>query len=321
MQRYCVRAVRTGRATGVLTMAKKWTSGDIPSQRGKLAVVTGANRGLGLEISSALAAAGARVVMACRDISRAQSALDAVKCRAPQAEVELLAVDLASLDSIRIFSKAFASRYDKIDILCNNASAIMVPMQKTRDGFEMHIGVNHLGHFALTGRLLPQLLAAPAARIVNTSSMAHRLTPGLDLNDLHFAHAPYKEMDAYGRSKLATLLFTFELDRRLKKAGKPALATVSHPGYAATNPDLGGFFMRLMTRLMAQPPAMGALPALYAATAPDVCGGDYYGPGGFKELGGHPVKVDCRSEARDEKLAAQLWALSEQLTGVSYAAL
>ena len=302
-------------------MASKWTRENMPSLRGKRAVVTGANRGLGLEISCALAAAGASVVMACRDAQRAQAALEQVRQRVPQAQVELMALDLASLASIRDFADRFAAQSPRLDILCNNASAIMVPLQKTRDGFEMHIGVNHLGHFALTGLLLPQLLSAPASRIVNTSSMAHRLTPGLDLSDLHFTKTPYKEMDAYGRSKLATLLFTFELDRRLRQAGKSTLATVSHPGYTATNTDLGGFFMRLMTRLMAQAPAIGALPALYAATAPGVQGGDYYGPGGFKELSGYPVKVDCRPEARDPALAARLWASSEQLTGVSYTSL
>lgn len=302
-------------------MAGKWTQKDIPSQRGKLAIVTGANRGLGLEISCALATAGARVFMACRDAARAQDALAVVQKRAPGADVEAMTLNLASLESIRAFAQQFSARHGTLDLLCNNASAIMVPQQKTADGFEMHIGVNHLGHFALTGLLLPQLLAAPAARVVNTSSMAHRLTPGLDLGDLHLARTPYKEMDAYGRSKLATLLFTFELNRRLNAAGKTAIAVVTHPGYAATNPDIGGFFMRLMTRLMAQAPAMGALPALYAATTPGVRGGDYIGPGGFKELGGYPVKVDCRKEARDPVLARQLWSLSEQSTGVSYAGL
>ena len=301
-----------------MSAAQKWTAADIPSQAGKVALVTGANRGLGLEITSALAAAGATVVMACRDATRAQAGVDEVRRRAPQGRVEVMPLDLAQLASVRSFAAQFSNRFPRLDILCNNASAILVPLQRTRDGFETHIGTNHLGHFALTGQLLPRLQAAPAARIVNTSSLAHTMTPGMDLDDLHFERKPYKDMDAYSKSKLAALLFTFELDRRLKKAGLPIAAAAAHPGYAATNMDLGGFFMRLSTKLFAQPAAMGALPALYAATAPGVAGGEYYGPGGFKELKGYPKKAVARPEARDPALAARLWAMSEQLTGVNY---
>lgn len=302
-------------------MQRQWTTRNMPSQQGKVALVTGANRGLGVEISIALATAGAQVVMACRDLEKSQAALEYVRQRAPQAKLELMALDLASLDSVRAFAQAFNARHPRLDILCNNASAIMLPLQHTRDGFEMHIGVNHLGHFALTGLLLDALLAAPAARIVNTSSMAHRLTPGIDFKDLHFAQTPYKAMDAYGRSKLAALLFTYELTQRLRRAGARAIAVTAHPGYAATNTDLGGFFMRLMTRLIAQPAAMGALPALYAATAPAVEAGAYCGPGGLKELRGYPVIVQSRAEAKDPACATQLWAASEQLTGVRYSEL
>ncbi|TXH03224.1 MAG: SDR family NAD(P)-dependent oxidoreductase [Nevskiaceae bacterium] len=302
-------------------MTRKWTQADMPSLRGQRAIVTGANRGLGFEITAGLAAAGADVILACRDERKAETAIDALRRRVPNAALAAMSLDLADLASVRRFAQAFAGRHDRLDLLVNNASAIMVPLQQTRDGFEMHLGSNHLGPYALTGLLMPQLLAAPSARIVNTSSMAHRLTPGIDFDDLHFERTAYKEMDAYGRSKLATLLFTFELDRRLRKAALPARAVAAHPGYTATNTDLGNWFMRLMTRLIAQPPAMGALPALYAATAPAVQGGDYYGPGGFKELGGYPAKVDCRPEARDPQLAARLWAVSEALSGVTYAAL
>jgi NAD(P)-dependent dehydrogenase (short-subunit alcohol dehydrogenase family) len=300
-------------------MARKWTTAGIPDLKGKLALVTGANRGLGLEITAGLAGAGARVIMACRDAAKADHAVAEIRRRVPGAEVEAMSLDLASLVAVRSFADEFSTRHATLDLLVNNASAILVPLQKTRDGFEMHIGTNHLGSFALTGLLLDRLLAAPTARIVNTASMAHRMTSGIDFDDLNFTRKPYKDMDAYGKSKLAVLMFTFELDRRLKQAGAKAIATVSHPGYTATNPDYGSFFLRLMTRLMAQAPAMGALPALYAATSPDVRGGDYIGPDGFKQLSGYPVKVDCRPEARDPKLAARLWSLSEQLTSVKYA--
>jgi len=297
-------------------MAQQWTLADMPPQAGKVALVTGANRGLGLEIAAGLAGAGATVVMACRDTQRAQAAAAEVRQRIPQAQLDLMPLDLADLSSVRRFAQEFRARYACLDLLCNNASAIMVPLQKTRDGFEMHIGTNHLGPFALTGLLLDRLQAAPAARLVNTSSMAHRLTKGVNLDDLHFERRPYKEMDAYGQSKLAVLLFTFEIERRLRQSGAAAIAVAAHPGWANTNPDQGGLMMRLTGALMAQPPAMGALPALYAATAPGVRGGDHFGPGGFKELRGYPVKVGCSETARDPELARRLWTQSETLTGV-----
>jgi NAD(P)-dependent dehydrogenase (short-subunit alcohol dehydrogenase family) len=297
-------------------MAKGWTTQDMPSLAGKLALVTGANRGLGLEITRGLAAAGATVVLACRDAARADSAIQQLRREQPQARLESLVLDLAELASIHHFVKVFTERYAALDILCNNASAILVPYARTRDGFEMHIGTNFIGSFALTGLLLECLRAAPGARVVNTASIAHRLTAGMDLEDLNFERKPYKDMDAYGKSKLATLLFTFELDRRLRRTGASVVAVAAHPGYAATNLDLGNFLMRLSTRLFAQPAAMGALPALYAASAHDVQGGEYFGPGGFKQLKGHPARVDCRAEARDPVLAARLWSLAEQLTGL-----
>lgn len=304
---------------GEQMMAKQQhAAGTMPSLAGKLAIVTGANRGLGLEITRGLATRGARVIMACRDEQRAQAAAAQVAQEIAGAQLEVMPLDLSDLASVRRFAQAFAAAHARLDLLCNNASAIMVPQQRTRDGFEMHIGTNHLGHFALTGLLLEPLRAAAAARIVNTASLAHRLTPGLDLDDLHLERTPYKEMDAYGRSKLAALLFTFELDRRLRAAKTGVTAVAAHPGYSATNTDIGGFFLRLSTALFAQSAAQGALPALHAATAADVRGGDYYGPKGFKELRGGPTRVDCRPEARDPQLAQRLWALSEQLTGVRY---
>lgn len=299
-------------------MTGQWTQRDIPKLDGKLALVTGANRGLGLEIAAGLAGAGAQVVLGCRNASRAEAAVADIRRRTPNAKLEVMSVDLADLESVHRFAAAFSVRHPRLDLLVNNGAAIMVPRGKTRDGFETHLGTNHLGPYALTGLLLDRLVATPGSRILNTASLAHRMTPGLNLDDPLFEQRPYKEMDAYGASKLAALQFTFELDRRLRQAGAPVIAVAAHPGYTATNPDLGDFFLRLATRLFAQPPAMGALPALYAATAAGVAGGDYYGPGGFKELKGYPKKVDCRPEARDPALAARLWSLSEQLTGVRY---
>ena len=299
-------------------MPQKWTLAEMPRLDDKLAVVTGANRGLGLEISLGLAGAGATVVMACRDPQKAREAVQEIRRRVPQARLEVMSLDLADLASVRRFAQEFNARFPRLDILCNNGSAIMVPLQKTRDGFEMHIGTNHLGHFVLTGLLLEKLQATPGSRVVNTASMAHRLTKGLKLDDLHFERRPYKEMDAYGQSKLASLLYTLELNRRLQQAGSQVAAVAAHPGWSNTNPDKGSALMRWSNAMMAQPAAMGALPALYAATAPDVRGGDYLGPGGFKELRGYPAKVGSSEEAQNPELASRLWERSEQLTGTKY---
>lgn len=299
-------------------MARKWVLSDMPSQAGKLALVTGANRGLGLEVTCGLAKASARVVMACRDVARAEAALKTVRQRVPNAQVEVMPLDLASLDSVRAFASAFSAKYSRLDILCNNASAIMVPQQQTHDGFEMHFGVNHLGHFALTGLLMEALQRAPAARVVNLSSLAHGITKGWNAEDPNGEQTPYTPMEAYGRSKLLALLFTLELSRRLRLAGSPVMAVTAHPGYSNTNPELGGFFLRIVTMLIAQPPEMGALPLLYAATAGDVQSGDFIGPSGLQQLRGYPKKVTSKPIAQDAHKAAQLWTVSEQLTGVRY---
>jgi NAD(P)-dependent dehydrogenase (short-subunit alcohol dehydrogenase family) len=258
------------------------------------------------------------VVIATRDAAKAEEAAARVRRQIPDAKVEAIALDQSDLASIRRFSEALHGRFDHVDLLINNASAILVTQGKTVEGFERHIGVNHLGSFALTGLLLDLLKAGTDARVVSTSSTAHRLVKGIDLDDLHLEHTEYKPMEAYGRSKLAALLFTFELDRRLRKAGLPVKAVAAHPGYSNTNPDKGGFMMRLATSIFAQPAAMGALPQLYAATASDVAGGDYIGPGGPMEMRGYPAKVGCTPPARDEKTAARLWTVSAALTGVSY---
>lgn len=299
-------------------MTAPWTLNDIPDLSGRLALVTGANRGLGLEIAAGLAGAGARVVLACRNLARAEGAVAEIKRRAPGSQPEVMALDLADLASIRDFAAGFAARHERLDLLVNNGAAIMSPKSLTRDGFETHIGTNHLGPFLLTGLLLERLAATPGSRILNTASIAHNLTAGVNLDDPFYERRPYKEMDAYGASKLATLQFTFGLDRRLRRAGLPVVAVAAHPGYTATNLDIGNVFMRLATRLFAQAPAMGALPALHAATAPGVAGGDYWGPGGYKELKGYPKKVGCRPEASDPAAADRLWAWSERMTGLHY---
>jgi NAD(P)-dependent dehydrogenase (short-subunit alcohol dehydrogenase family) len=307
--------------------ASAWSADDVPALRDRVAVVTGANSGIGYEAARVLAARGAHVVLACRDPAKGEEARRAILGAVPEASVELRPLDLASLESVRAFAAALA--HERVDILCNNAGVMAIPARKTADGFEMQLGTNHLGHFALTGLLLERLLAAPAARVVTVSSTMHR--PGrIHWHDLQLERS-YSKWRAYAQSKLANLLFAFELERRLRRAGARAVSVAAHPGYASTNLQLAGARMqgsRLLerffafgNRLLAQDAAGGALPTLYAATAPDVRGGDYFGPGRMGELWGAPKRVGATARARDEADAARLWELSEQLTGVRYASL
>ena len=303
-----------------------WTHDQIPDQSGRTIVVTGANSGIGLEAARALAAAGAHVVLACRDPGRAGAAQSAVRESAPGASCEALPLDLASLASVRDFAKGFADRHARLDVLVNNAGVMAIPRRTTADGFEMQLGTNHLGHFALTGLLLPRLLDTPRSRVVNVSSSAHR--PGrIHFEDLQLERG-YAKWKAYAQSKLANLLFTFELDRRLRKAGASVISVAAHPGYAATNLQTVGAKMEgsklserifeFGNRLFAQSAAMGALPTLYGATAPGVQGGDYFGPDRFFESWGHPKKVGSTARSKDTADAARLWEISEQLTGVRF---
>jgi NAD(P)-dependent dehydrogenase (short-subunit alcohol dehydrogenase family) len=305
----------------------RWTADDVPDQTGKIIIVTGGNSGIGYEAARVLARKGAHVVLACRDPGKAQAAIEGIeRDAAAPASVEALPLDLADLASVRAFAAAYRARHAKLDVLCNNAGVMALPHRKTADGFEMQIGTNHLGHFALTGLLLEPLRATGGSRVVTVSSGAHRMGT-IHFDDLNWERG-YRRWGAYGQSKLANLLFMRELERRLAAAGGGAISVACHPGYAATNLQAAGPRMEgssllewladLGNRLLAQSAAMGALPTLYAATAPDVRGGDYIGPDGFGEFTGHPKKVGASAAARDQDAAARLWALSEQLTGVRY---
>ncbi|HEY1075810.1 MAG TPA: oxidoreductase [Fontimonas sp.] len=308
-------------------MTTPWTTANIPPQHGRRAVVTGANSGLGLQTATALAQAGAEVIMACRSPERAAAALAQVRQQAPGAQVELMTLDLADLASIRAFAETYAQRFDRLDLLINNAGVMALPFARTKDGFEMQIGTNHFGHFALTGLLLPQLRKGQAPRVVNVASMAHNWTPGLDFDDLNYQRRRYNKWIAYGNSKLSNLYFTFELNRRL--LGQGITVAAAHPGYSDTNLQYAGpaleksafgtWLMKVGNGIFAQPAELGALPSLYAATAEDVNGGDYIGPDGFQQIRGYPRKVGCRKLARDSGIAARLWQVSEELTGVKYA--
>ncbi len=300
-----------------------WTTSDIPDLTGRTALVTGANSGLGFWTTVELARKGAHVLMACRDAGRAEAALQRARGEVPGANVELVTLDLQSLDSIEAAAKEVAARTPALDLLVDNAGIMATPRTTTQDGFEAQLGTNHLGHFALTGRLLPQLLAAPSPRVVVVSSAAHK--PGkINFDDLQ-SERSYGPWKAYSQSKLANLLFVAELDRRAKAAGLGLVAAAAHPGYAATHlqdaSGLKGLVMRLGNAVLAQTDAAGARPSLYAATAPDVQGGDYYGPDKLFETRGHPKKVGRTTAAKDVAAAGRLWTVSEELTGVTYDAL
>lgn len=310
-------------------MADHWTADNIPDQTGKVAVVTGANSGIGFEAARQLARHGAQVILAGRNHSKAETAYRAIVAETPAAAVEVADLDLAGLASVRAFAAAFTRRGAPLDLLINNAGVMAIPYRRTADGFEMQFGTNHLGHFALTGLLLEPLLAAPAARIVTVSSNAHRMGR-MDFDNLQWERG-YGRWEAYGRSKLANLLFAYELQRKLAAAGAPAISVAVHPGYAATNLQTVGVEMsplrilvgavQVVNRWVGQSAAMGSLPTLYAATAADVQGCDYIGPGGFMETRGYPVKTRSNARSYDPAAAARLWAVSEELTGVRYAAL
>ncbi|MEU7986278.1 oxidoreductase [Streptosporangium canum] len=282
-----------------------WTPDDIPDLTGSTAVVTGANGGIGLPTAARLAGRGAQVIMTARDLARGEAAVKAVRAETPGARIELRALDLADLGSVRGFAAGFDG---PIDILVNNAGIGMIPRRTTADGFEMQFGTNHLGHFALTGLLLPHLLARPGARVVTVSSDAHSLGR-IDFDDLGFERG-YGRFSAYGRSKLANLLFTLELQRR---AGGRLLSVATHPGATATGIMKLGVLTRpanALMRLALQSPDRGAVPSLYAATSPEVTGGQFIGPG--------PKALTPSPKALDETVARRLWETSEELTGVRF---
>lgn len=300
-------------------MAKneKWTADQMPDQSGRVAIVTGANSGIGYEAARQLARHGATVIMACRNPERGEAAVAAIEGEGPAGSVALMTLDLADLSSVRAFAEAFHQRYDRLDLLINNAGVMMPPERwETKDGFEIQFGVNHLGHFALTGLLLDRLLETPRSRVVTVSSSVARLGE-MNFDDLQ-GEQSYSGRGAYSQSKLANLLFTFELQRRLAAAGAETLAVAAHPGYTATDLQRHSRLFRVLNPLVAQKPDKGALPTLYAAVGEDVQGGDYYGPDGFQEMRGHPVKVTAPDSAYDEAAAARLWAVSEELTGVRF---
>lgn len=299
----------------------KWTVDDIPDQTGRTILVTGANSGLGLRSAEALASRGARVLMGCRNQERAAVALEAVNNAAAGPAPEVVPLDLADLDAVRACAERLAREIDRLDVLMNNAGTMVIPHQRTKQGFEMQFATNHLGHFALAGLLLPLLLRAHASRVVSVSSAVHRVAR-IRFDD--WEKKGHSRWFPYVQSKLAPLLFTSELQRRAAAAGVDVLAVAAHPGFAATNlssglPTIYRLGAKLSFRLAAQPDRMGVLPQLYAATMPDVGPDDYWGPDGLMERSGWPKRAGRSRAARDGDAARRLWEVSERLTGITYA--
>ncbi|MGI8769997.1 MAG: oxidoreductase [Acidobacteriaceae bacterium] len=303
---------------------KKWTPADIPSQAGKLAIVTGANSGIGFHTARYLAQAGCEVIMACRNVEKGERAKQQILQRLPTATLAVEQLDLADLDSVRAFADRFLASGHPLDLLILNAGVMAVPQRTpTRQGFEMQFGTNHLGHFALAGLLLPALLHQDSSRIVVVSSIAHK-RGRIHLDDLNSEHS-YHPRDAYAQSKLANLMFGLELDRRLKRTRARTISVIAHPGVAATNIVSNGMGASIAARvtaalfpLVAQSDDRGSWPILYAATSPAAQAGRYYGPDGLMEIKGSPVEVQPRPHARDETVAERLWQISQDLTGVRY---
>ena len=309
------------------SQSDRWTEADVPAQRGRTAVITGANTGLGFETARVLAARGAQVVLACRDLGQAKEAAARIIGGRPQSagtppvDVQAVRLDLASLASVHDAADEIGAAYGTIDLLVNNAGVMWTPLRRTADGFELQLGVNHLGHFALTGLLLGAMVGREGSRVVTVSSNAHK-SGRIDFDDLQ-SQRRYRRGTAYGQSKLANLMFTYELQRRLESAGARTQALAAHPGKART--ELIRYLPRwlqvedlIVEQPFGQSAAMGALATLRAAADPAARGGEYYGPGGRGELRGYPRLVDSSDRARDTEAQQRLWRESERLTGVTY---
>lgn len=299
-----------------MSMNNKWTTEQIPDQSGKIVIVTGANSGIGYEATRALAIKGASVIMACRSLEKGQSAENQIRAEFPDAQVLLRPLDLADLSSVQQFANTFLSEFDRLDVLINNAGVMAIPYHKTADGFEMQFGTNHLGHFKLTALLFDLLKRTPNSRIVTVTSYAH-FFGWINFNNLN-SERFYQKWLAYCQSKLANILFGYELQRRVALGGKNPLSIVVHPGWAATNLQHSTWFFSLLNPLLSQSQEMGALPSLYAATSPEVCGGEYIGPDGFLGQRGYPHKARSSRRSMDLDTAKKLWAISEEITGIQF---
>ncbi len=300
----------------------KWTAAEVPDQTGRVAIVTGSNTGLGYDTALVLAARGAHVVLAVRDTDKGKAAAARLVGRVPRANVTVQPLDVGSLQSIRTAAAELKSAYPRIDLLINNAGVMYPPKQVTKDGFELQFGTNHLGAFALTGLLLENMLPVEGSRVVAVASIAHRIQAAIHFDDLQWERS-YNRVAAYGQSKLSNLLFTYQLNRRLAARDEPTIAVAAHPGISNTElmrhvPGSGLPGFRQVAGLVTNTPEIGALATLRAATDPNVRGGQYYGPDGFRELRGYPKLVESSKQSHDQDVQGRLWAVSEELTGVTY---
>ncbi len=295
---------------------EKWTTKNIPILQGKTIIITGANSGIGYEAARALAAKQATVIMACRSTDKGQKALDQIQAESPNADLKLMGLDMADMASIRNFSKTFLTEFNQLDILINNAGVMATPFNKTVDGLELQLGTNHYGHFLLTGLLFDRLKSTPNSRVVTVSSYAHFMGR-INFDDLNCDNS-YQKWMAYGQSKLANVLFAYELNRRTSQNSDNPLSIVAHPGYAATNLQHTTWFFSMLNPIMAQSQEMGALPTLYAANSPDIEGGEYIGPDGFLGQRGYPTNARSSRASYDQETAIRLWEISEEVTGVKF---
>jgi NAD(P)-dependent dehydrogenase (short-subunit alcohol dehydrogenase family) len=303
-------------------MSTKWTAADIPDQSGRVAVVTGANTGLGYWTAEMLADKGAHVVLAVRNLDKGKDAVEAITAKSPKADVALQQLDLTSLDDIRKAAEELRAAHERIDLLINNAGVMYTDKATTKDGFELQFGTNHLGHFAFTGLLLDRLLPVQGSRVVTVSSVGHRIIAKIHFDDLQWERS-YNRVAAYGQAKLANLMFTYELQRRLAAKGAPTVALAAHPGGSDTEltrniPRLLKPVVDVVWSTFSQSAEMGALPTVRAATDPSAQGGQYYGPDGLGEQRGYPQVVKSSKQSHDEAIQRRLWTVSEELTGVTY---
>ncbi|MDA8018734.1 MAG: oxidoreductase [Thermoanaerobaculia bacterium] len=294
-----------------------WTFDDMPDQSGRRAVVTGANTGIGFETARALVRKGAHVTLACRNSEKGRRAIDRIRAEVTGASAFLEQLDLSDLDQVEAFASKYAAENDRLDLLILNAGVMVPPASKTAQGFELQFGVNHLGHFALTGALLPLLQQTESSRVVVVSSTA-AVQAAIHFDDLQFETRGYAPWPAYGQSKLANQLFARELQRRLRAVGSSVLVTAAHPGWTVTDLQRTSSFARCLSPVFGMKPPQGALPTLRAATDPEATGGEYFGPNGFFQMRGYPVRVEMVKRAKDDVTAKRLWAISEELTGTYY---
>lgn len=297
--------------------SENWTAENIPNQKGKVVIVTGSSSGIGYEAARVLAEKQATVILAVRNLDKGNKAVEKILAQNKDADVRVLELDLANLESVEKFAENFKKEYLRLDLLINNAGVMIPPYSKTSDGFELQFGTNHLGHYALTGLLLELLLSTPNSRIVNVSSMAHK-SGNINFDDLTWEKRSYSAWRAYGDSKIANLFFTLELDRKLKEHNLDLCATAAHPGWTATELQRHTGLVDFLNNIFAQDISMGALPTLRAATESGLKGGEYFGPNGFMEMRGFPTQVKTNQLAKDESIAKKLWEVSEELTGVKF---